>query len=621
MPYLSIRNKLVLIALAFAVPSVGCLVVLSHHASTSTLVFSLLGLGFLTPLVALVLFTRSVSRSVGALDDAWNRISAGELDIELPVTSNDELGRVTATFNRSLASNREQRAREHADLDRVASLRAAVNAYGTFASRIAAGDLTARVNVEVPDPELRALGERLNTMADGLCSLSGRVREASTQMAGATSQILTVVSQHTGAASEQAASVAQTSVTIDEVRASSRQVAERAADLATQTDGATRVATEGSEAVDGIIGGMTLIRSRVDQIAKEIQSLSQQTRAIESITRTVSDLADQSNMLALNATIEAARAGEQGRGFAVVAQEVRSLAEQSKAATAEVNGILTEIQRATAVAVVTTSDGMTAVDEGVVRARRAGEAIAQMESTISETAQFANAIAASVREQHIGMDQIAQAMSDVSITSSQMASGASDTQSAAELLSELAEQLDGLTGRYLLTSTSPTGDDGDGSAMAPIRSLDDVAASIVEHVGVECGLVFAFRDGQATPVGRCAPDDHVIESFALEGAGTVATVFRTGTPARINDYTGIDPRQIAQIAATGRYTASVAAPVMVDGQMWGAVVAATRRPDPITPDAEAVLATIAQSGAALVDLSPRRERRGRTPVGSGEVLG
>ncbi len=621
MPYLSIRNKLALIALAFAVPSVACLVVLSQQADTSRLVFSLLGLGCAIPLIALVLFSRSVSRSVSALDDAWNRIWDGEIDIELPVTSNDELGRVTDAFNRSLARHRETRAREHADLDRVASLRAAVNAFGSFASRIAAGDLTARVDVGVTDPELRALAERLNTMADGLCSLSGRVREASTHMAGATAQILTVVSQHTGAASEQAASVAQTSVTIDEVRASSRQVAERAADLATQTDGATRVATEGSEAVDGIIGGMTLIRSRVDQIAKEIQSLSQQTRAIESITRTVSDLADQSNMLALNATIEAARAGEQGRGFAVVAQEVRSLAEQSKAATAEVNGILTEIQRATAAAVVTTSDGMTAVDEGVVRARRAGEAIAQMESTISETAQFANAIAASVREQHIGMDQIAQAMSDVSITSSQMASGASDTQSAAEILSGLAEQLDALTGRYLLTSPSPTGDGVDDRSMAPVRSLDDVAASIVERVGVECGFVFAFRDGHATPVGRCAPDDHTIESFALDGAGTVATVFRTGTPARIDDYAGIDPRQIAQIAATGRYTASVAAPIMVDGNMWGAVVAATSRPDPITPDAEAVLATIARTGAALVDFSPTRERRGQIPVGSGDLLG
>ena len=62
----------------------------------------------------------------------------------------------------------------------------------------------------------------------------------------------------------------------------------------------------------------------------------------------MNDLADQSNLLAVNAAIEAARAGEQGKGFAVVAQEIKSLAEQSKQATAQVRAILGDIQKASA---------------------------------------------------------------------------------------------------------------------------------------------------------------------------------------------------------------------------------------------------------------------------------
>ena len=71
-------------------------------------------------------------------------------------------------------------------------------------------------------------------------------------------------------------------------------------------------------------------------MAASIVRLSEQSQAIGEIIATVTDLAEQSNLLAVNAAIEAAKAGEQGKGFAVVAQEVKSLAEQSKQATAQV---------------------------------------------------------------------------------------------------------------------------------------------------------------------------------------------------------------------------------------------------------------------------------------------
>ena len=92
-------------------------------------------------------------------------------------------------------------------------------------------------------------------------------------------------------------------------------------------------------------------------IAEHILALSEQTQQIGEIIAAVNDLADQSNLLALNAAIEASRAGEQGRGFAVVAHEIRSLAEQSKAATAQVRTILSDIQRATNAAVMATEQG------------------------------------------------------------------------------------------------------------------------------------------------------------------------------------------------------------------------------------------------------------------------
>jgi len=162
----------------------------------------------------------------------------------------------------------------------------------------------------------------------------------------------------------------------------------------------------------------------------------------------VNDLAEQSNLLAVNAAIEAAKAGEQGKGFAVVAQEVKSLAEQSKQATAQVRAILGDIQKATSGAVMATEQGSKAVEAGVKLSGEVGESIRVLADSIEEAAQAAIQIAASAQQQFVGMDQVALAMRNIQQASVQNVAGTKQTEIAAQNLRELGQKLKQLVDRY-----------------------------------------------------------------------------------------------------------------------------------------------------------------------------
>ena len=193
---------------------------------------------------------------------------------------------------------------------------------------------------------------------------------------------------------------------------------------------------------------MDRIREQMETITQTVVRLSEQSQSIGGIIASVTDLADQSNLLAVNAAIEAARAGEQGKGFAVVAQEIKSLAEQSKQATAQVRGILSEVQKATGNAVMATEQGSKAVQAGVTQASRAGEAIQVLTETSSVAVQTSIQIVTSSNQQVVGMDQIGIAMENINQAGSQTAASTKQMEIAARDLHTLGEKLKELVAQF-----------------------------------------------------------------------------------------------------------------------------------------------------------------------------
>ncbi|TFY86906.1 methyl-accepting chemotaxis protein [Pseudomonas kairouanensis] len=158
-----------------------------------------------------------------------------------------------------------------------------------------------------------------------------------------------------------------------------------------QTDSS---AQRGTTVVTQAVDVMRDLATHMQQAGEGIEALNAQSQVIGSIVKTISGIAEQTNLLALNAAIEAARAGEQGRGFAVVADEVRQLASRTSKATEEIVGVVRQNQDMARDAVALMTDGRLQAEQGLALAAEAGTVIVEIQDgaqkVVSAVGQFAN---------------------------------------------------------------------------------------------------------------------------------------------------------------------------------------------------------------------------------------
>jgi methyl-accepting chemotaxis protein len=399
-----------------------------------------------------VLTARNITEPLQHLITVAREIGdSGDLDQNIDIHRNDEIGALATTFNNMVAYLKE-----------MASVSMAV----------AEGDLSVEV---VPRSKRDTLGNAFVRMSHGLQSLvrttrdsAGQVSAGSNQVAGAADESAKVSVQASSAIEEvtstmhemsinvqnvvkntqvQASSVAETSASIDQMVTSIQRVADTAKVLLDIANRSREEVSTGIQTMEKATDGLNRTNRAIQSSAEIINVLGHRADDIGKIIEVIDDLAEQTNLLALNAAIEAARAGEHGLGFAVVADEVRKLAEKSTQSTKEIADLIQSIQREARQAVENMERSTRIVEEGLTLGNDLGTALHKISNVVTEVYKFSQEIGAATSEQSVGSSQIAKATSrlteitqEINSAVEEQASGAQAVVRAMDKMRELVQQ-------------------------------------------------------------------------------------------------------------------------------------------------------------------------------------
>jgi methyl-accepting chemotaxis protein len=428
-------------------------IILDEARSAGLKLLGLFGAIAALAVIAGVIFARQITKPVTALVTAAQRVGQGDLTHLAPVTSRDEIGQMTATFNDSIVRLRalvqteterddERRKREELQQNIIKFLDTVVE--------IGQGDLTKRG--EVSWDVLGNVVDAINLMVEEIAVVIGDVRQAAVRVASGSSEMMATTAQLSAAAQAQSREAMSVNTATDEMTATVRQVAQSADQSARAARQALEAAQKGEQSVRNSLAGMQQIRAEVQTISKKIKSLGDRSLEISEIVNTIQDIAGQTHLLALNASIEAAGAGDAGMRFSVVADEVRKLAERATQATRDISALIKNVQVETQEAVVAMEEGTREVESGYQVSLKAEEALQEIAQISHSSAELAADISLAAQKQVRSAEATATAVQSIAGVAVQTEQGVLTSRKTAEELARLAEELTAKLSRFKLSS-------------------------------------------------------------------------------------------------------------------------------------------------------------------------
>jgi methyl-accepting chemotaxis protein len=320
------------------------------------------------------------------------------------------------------------------------SVRRALDKLNHAVKSMAAGDLSARSQIESSDG-FGALALNFNEMARETGRLIKEVHGATDEVASAARELTSAASRVVSGATAQCELAVDSTQAVEEMRSSVEQVAEAARLSREIAEKSEAMAENGTAVVDEAGSEMERIRASMVKLETLVLSMGENSDEIGNIVNVIRDIADQTNLLALNAAIEAARAGEQGRGFAVVADEVRKLAERTTNATVQISGMIDGILQQIDGTVHGMQEGRAQAEQGVILARRAGEALESIREGGHQTMDRVRAIAEATATQTAASRQAVASMEEIAKRAAENNAASDEAAAVAGHLESLASNL------------------------------------------------------------------------------------------------------------------------------------------------------------------------------------
>ncbi|RXT55256.1 hypothetical protein B6S44_11660 [Bosea sp. Tri-44] len=450
---------------------------------------------------ALVFSRRSIIRPLVDLGGTMSRLTAGDTQIEVPHTKRrDEIGemaRAVSVLRQSTEQvallQEQERAAAAARIRSADAMASVVSDVGEVVAAAAAGDFSARLQIEDADEQMQKLVAGINeinavvdnattefvavlqALAAGdltnqvptayrgrFAELKDAINETMSRLSSTVSTIQTMSADvglsareiNTGAddlskrTEEQASSLEESAATTEQLAASVKAAAQAAQQAVRQAGQAMQVAQDGGTIVTDAVSAM----ARIEQASKKISD----------IIRVIDDIAFQTNLLALNAAVEAARAGDAGKGFAVVASEVRTLAQRSSEAAKDISGLI--------------SSSNSEVEAGVKLVRQAGDALTRIVEAAGSVQATVSEVAAASSEQANGIEEMSQTVAHMDEMTQQNAALAEQSAASAGALSSKIGELNALVAGFR-TSESPVAHSRQPAASEPerLRTLAEAA--------------------------------------------------------------------------------------------------------------------------------------------------
>ncbi|OCH42589.1 methyl-accepting chemotaxis protein [Aliivibrio fischeri] len=305
--------------------------------------------------------------------------------------------------------------------------------------RLAEGDLTVRANAD-GDNEIATLSKDINTTASQLQTTVEALSRISEDVAAASTELAAVMTEAENNSQKELSEIEQVASAVNELSSTANNVSDNALAADKTARETNELAHNGLDIFTQSNKASEEMGSALTDAAVVVNRLKEQSEQINNVVEVIRGVSDQTNLLALNAAIEAARAGESGRGFAVVADEVRMLAARTQDSTQEIQTIIESLQEQSNLANASMESSLDKLELNKELTAKAGDALLQITNSIASINDMNTQVATAAEEQSQVTQDINRNVVNMSELVNQNVTGISQSASASNELSKLAEQ-------------------------------------------------------------------------------------------------------------------------------------------------------------------------------------